>query len=222
MTTLLCPRNGSMQSVHTEKQQAFLRSSRGEVTPDHIDWLNLERHGDDYSIPREVEFRWESDRPLFRFLLSENADFTDAVMRLTTEKRVSVANLKLARTYYWKVDDSFLRCLLAVFASHQFLETHLKKTRDLRQKFDVGISDPVFPPTDGLIGHAEVFRKRVLRDLLFLAEFFQIITNVKFHSKHILLQNQKRFCYFYYNGYHTFLQQTWPYVFSINDLALAL
>lgn len=106
MTTLLYPKNHAELSVHTEAQSGFRRRSRSVGAAAVFDWLNLQRCGEDCSVPPEVEFCWETDRALSRFSISEHPDFTDARVIQTTENSLSVTNLRIGQTYRWKVNDS--------------------------------------------------------------------------------------------------------------------
>jgi len=109
MTTLQYPADGAVISPETDRQRAFRNSSREQISPDRIDWLNLERRGEDFSFPAPAEFRWETDAETSCFVLSENADFCDCIVRKIPEKHLTAGSLKAGRTYYWKVNDSEVR-----------------------------------------------------------------------------------------------------------------
>lgn len=106
MTSLLYPKNRAEVTLQTAEQSGFRRRSRTGNASAPFDWLNLQRSGEDCSVPPRAEFYWETDRALSRFSLSECPDFTGAYVRQTTETSLTVGNLKVGQTYYWKVNDS--------------------------------------------------------------------------------------------------------------------
>ena len=109
MTTLRYPADGAVILTETDRQRAFRNSSREQISPDRIDWLNLERKGEDFSFPAPAEFRWETDEETSCFLLAEDAAFTDPIVRKTEETHLTMGSLKAGQTYYWTVNDSEIR-----------------------------------------------------------------------------------------------------------------
>ena len=109
MTTLLYPQNGAVIDTETGEQKKFRKSSREKISPDRIDWLNLERRGEDFSFPAPAEFRWETDAETSCFLLAEEETFSDPIVRKTEETSLTMGSLKTGRTYYWTVNDSEVR-----------------------------------------------------------------------------------------------------------------
>lgn len=109
MTTLQYPASGTVIPLETGRQRAFRNSSREQISPDRIDWLNLERKGEDFSFPNPVEFRWETDAETSCFLLAEDAAFSDPIVRKTEETHLTMGSLKAGQTYYWTVNDSEVR-----------------------------------------------------------------------------------------------------------------
>jgi protein-tyrosine phosphatase len=106
MTRLLYPKNHAELMIQTAEQSGFRRRIRTGEASAPFDWLNLQRTGEDCSVPPCVEFFWETARTLSRFSLSDRPDFAGAYVRQTTETSLSVANLRIGQTYYWKVNDS--------------------------------------------------------------------------------------------------------------------
>ncbi|MBQ7923273.1 MAG: tyrosine-protein phosphatase [Clostridia bacterium] len=108
MTNLLLPAEHSVAELLTEKQREFINLYFSGIRPDTIDWLHREIYDvPDYSIEkRGVLFSWETDSPISVFELSENENFKDARRLETAEKSVVIENLKIASTYYWRVNDS--------------------------------------------------------------------------------------------------------------------
>lgn len=111
MAGLLQPADGASVTLASDKQQAFtkLRLEKpvdGEALPP-VDWLHLERSGkEDLTAPEKVEFTWESDG-VSVFELAEDAEFLHVVK--TAEilgNGIRVGNLKIAQTYYWRVNGS--------------------------------------------------------------------------------------------------------------------
>ena len=110
MTNLILPENGSVQALLTEKQKEFLKRNRNDETPVDFDWANLRRDGQDYTAPQGVAFAWETESGESIIEISENNNFIDALVFRTCEKRITILNLKIAQTYYWRVNDSDVRC----------------------------------------------------------------------------------------------------------------
>ena len=105
MTELISPRQHSVQLLHTKAQQQFCetRSASLAVT---FDWAKLTRSGEDHTAPAPVLFQWKTDRSCSMFFLSENEDFSNAQKISVGECSICLQNLKVAQTYYWKVNDS--------------------------------------------------------------------------------------------------------------------
>lgn len=106
MTKLILPENGSVQALLTEKQKAFLKRKRDDEIPVRFDWANLRKEGQDYTAPLGVAFSWETDNGESILEISESEDFSEAVIYKTDENGITILNFKIARTYYWRVNDS--------------------------------------------------------------------------------------------------------------------
>ncbi len=107
MTKLISPAQNSTQLLLTDRQREFIALYNRNIRPDTIRWLHRgEPALPDYSIEkRGVTFLWETDAPTSVFELSENADFADPVLRITTaESSLNVENLKIAAKYFWRIN----------------------------------------------------------------------------------------------------------------------
>lgn len=110
MTTLLKPENGAKVSLVTESQRAFLalpEESRMPKEGQIFDWENPVRSNRiDCSFAATVTFEFDTDEEESCFVIAQSEDFRDAVTVVTTQSGVTVDNLKMNTTYFWKVNDS--------------------------------------------------------------------------------------------------------------------
>lgn len=106
MTELICPRNGSLQTIHTPFQHLFYRERWQEETDEKIDWDFLKSTGEDNSAPRKVCFQWETALPESVFELSETEDFCQSRVIHTEQKCIFLGNLKADQAYFWRVNSS--------------------------------------------------------------------------------------------------------------------
>ena len=107
---LLKPENGSVVSQMTEKQRLFLSSAGKRDAGQNlkIDWLHLVKQGEDNTFPAPVVFSWEADFDEkdgfeFWFMISTEKNFYNQTAIRCCGCTVSVGNLFLGQTYYWKV-----------------------------------------------------------------------------------------------------------------------
>lgn len=104
MTVLRYPESGSIQSTHTPEQREFYQRNRESETTADFEWANLKKESEDKSAPQKIKFVWDTDAAVSVFELSETADFADPIKIQTEETAVYVGNLKIAQTYYWRVN----------------------------------------------------------------------------------------------------------------------
>ena len=104
---LLSPANGATVSLLTEVQQAFIQQVREYKGVDNI----IMRVSGEHSLPNGVELAWETSRSSSLVEISETADFKAPLTLSVEGNRVTVENLKVGTTYYWRVD----RCEPSVF-----------------------------------------------------------------------------------------------------------
>ncbi len=100
---LIKPLQNAVIPLLTKQHKAFLASTRGSdngTLP--IDWLNLERQGEDGSFPQPLAFAWEYAGPV-RLYLSLSEDFAGCSIYHSASGSVLLENLFIGRTYYWKV-----------------------------------------------------------------------------------------------------------------------
>lgn len=108
---LMTPADNAVVCLQTPAQLAFAKSRR-EAVPGAdgvlpaIDWLHLERSGkEDLTFPVIVEFTWSGDGEAL-FELAEDAEFSRIVRaKAVRGGRIAVENLKIAQTYFWRVND---------------------------------------------------------------------------------------------------------------------
>ncbi len=107
---LKTPENNSVVSLKTDTQAAFAAGAGNRHTDKalNIDWLHLVQQGEDNTVPVPVEFEWtieDNDAAGLSiwFLIAEDANFKNCKPVLCSGSTISVHNLLLGKTYYWKV-----------------------------------------------------------------------------------------------------------------------
>lgn len=124
--TLRLPEENAIVSSLTDEQLRFLacRNEADEVS-EEIDWLNLIRKGDEFSLPRPILCAWELSEPptasdSVLLFLSQSKDFSDAKSIFCSENRCKLYHLFLGERYYWKVAVLRKGELLSESAPRQF------------------------------------------------------------------------------------------------------
>lgn len=110
---LLKPENNAVVSQQTGKQQSLSSASTcaertGKKRYAKLDWLHLKKQGKDNSAPAPVVFQWKTDLNensefTVWFMLSMNRYFRNSHPVPCTEETISLTNLFLGQTYYWKI-----------------------------------------------------------------------------------------------------------------------
>ncbi len=99
------PENGSTVSLANDEQINFLKTDRTRVLGEKINFLNLDKSGEDKSFPLSVRFMWESDR-ISHLLISEHENFK-ASREIRADNCALISNLKCGTKYFWKVKNFF-------------------------------------------------------------------------------------------------------------------
>lgn len=98
------PKDGEIKeipkiNIHTKVQQAFFNDS--------IDNVNLYARGvEELSRPVSPTFTWDGGNNKHTVYISENADYSDSKIYEVNKSEVSLTNLKIDTTYYFKAVSS--------------------------------------------------------------------------------------------------------------------
>jgi len=109
MVTLLTPQDGAIVSLQTTVQKAFWANSEEYAQNQNWRILVPEATTADMSVPNPVCFTWETSGEFEVFLLSDCADFSNILYRVSGCGSCEIYNLEIDRTYYWRVGDSEIR-----------------------------------------------------------------------------------------------------------------
>ncbi len=122
--TLIQPNNGQTVSQLSREHEAFLTAGGNrDYTQEKLDWLNLQRQGEDTAYPEPVVFRWALEEALrpdqkVYLTLGDNRALSGSHTYECTENAFYQYNLLLGKTYFWRV------CVMedgsAVAASHVY------------------------------------------------------------------------------------------------------
>ena len=109
MIELKAPMQGASVPLQTEAQKAFLKDEAHRAELDGnltFRWYDLERVGEDSSIPLAVSFAWEgseNESASYYLLISEREDMKDSEVYITKQTALEVYNLKSGVRYFWCV-----------------------------------------------------------------------------------------------------------------------
>lgn len=105
MVKLLFPTEGYIFDTHTSVQNEFIDRINKSNTEDALEWLLPVKNDCEISKPSMLEFKWEIDEcGPYTFELSENPEFSDALVYDVDGNTLSVNNLKIGTCYYWRVN----------------------------------------------------------------------------------------------------------------------
>lgn len=111
MTILLSPAQKAVLTILTDRQRAFLYEEEHAYDENKIDWAHLERmRMDDYTYPLKHTFSWKTDQKSSRLEIAEDQQFCSPRVIQTDETQVSIHNFKANTTYFWRVNNSEIRC----------------------------------------------------------------------------------------------------------------
>ena len=109
MIELKSPTSGALVPLQTEAQKAFLKNEKHRAELDGkltFRWYDLERVGEDSTIPLPVSFAWEGcedEAASYYLLISEREDMKDSEAFITKKTAYEVYNLKAGTRYFWCV-----------------------------------------------------------------------------------------------------------------------
>lgn len=116
MVTLKFPINNEKISLQTDAQELFFKDENQRADFDGnltFKWNDLQKQGEDFSIPSPVTFRWEDEceqsnqsDACYYLLVSENEDISAPWVYITDKCYYDVYNLKVDTKYFWCVQKS--------------------------------------------------------------------------------------------------------------------
>ena len=133
MVDLLVPLNGAVVDLYTPLQATFLDKIRGQGTEEAIAWLATVKNGQECAFPQPVKLEWSNDGSgQYLLELSESQSFSVSYREQTTNTFCEITNLKIATTYYWRVNDSAIHSFTTNNRNYRFLSVDgLMNVRDL-------------------------------------------------------------------------------------------
>ena len=110
MSNLIYPKDGDTVKIQTDTQRNFGSRKKNAQTQKAFDWLDLKRsETEDCTKPLPVTFRFDG-KGTSRFELADNKDFSDATVIQTTKSELTIENLFVNKTYYWRVNGGETAC----------------------------------------------------------------------------------------------------------------
>lgn len=103
MIELLSPADRSVFDTHTTIQTAFIEKIHSNGTEHALEWLATVKNGE-CSYPVPIQFSWRGGQAPYDLELSENPAFSCSAHYITDEKTLSIHNLKIDTTYYWRIN----------------------------------------------------------------------------------------------------------------------
>ncbi len=111
MARLISPADGFVFDTHTDLQNTFIEKIHTEGTDAALDWLLGVKNDTERSYPRALTLSWAADgSPSYTAEVSETEDFADPFLVITTDgTECEIENLKIAQTYFWRVNGGEAR-----------------------------------------------------------------------------------------------------------------
>ena len=133
MVDLLVPLNGAVVDLYTPLQATFLDKIRGQGTEEAIAWLATVKNGQECAFPQPIKLEWSNDGSgQYLLELSESQSFSVSYREQTTNTFCEITNLKIATTYYWRVNGSAIHSFTTNNRNYRFLSVDgLMNVRDL-------------------------------------------------------------------------------------------
>ncbi len=99
---------------------------------EHIDWTNLNKRGEDGTVPTGVDFEWTGDDSEYTFELSEMPDFAISEAWKVNGQALNIENLKAAQMYFWRINGGEVRSFATADAAPRWLHVDgLSNVRDI-------------------------------------------------------------------------------------------
>ncbi len=124
---LIQPENGGIVSQLSQAHKDFLATGGNrEYTQEKLDWLNLQRQGEDYAYPEPVIFRWEiagtaDAAQKVCLTVADNEALRNSDTYICAENEYRLYNLLLGQTYYWKISVCHNDAVLGSSPVHCFM-----------------------------------------------------------------------------------------------------
>lgn len=110
MNHLIYPKDGDIVKVQTDTQRNFGNKKKNVQAQKAFDWLDLKRfETEDCTKPLPITFRFDG-KGTSRFELAYNKEFSGATVIQTTKSELTIENLFVNKTYYWRVNGGETAC----------------------------------------------------------------------------------------------------------------
>ncbi len=105
MVKLVFPADKETVCVKTNLQKAFYDAIRQGDMPEN--WRSIIKWDEKpKTTPLPVHFEWFNDHAENEFVLAEDPEFETVLYRAVNCDQIDIYNLKVGKTYYWRVADS--------------------------------------------------------------------------------------------------------------------
>jgi len=165
MVKLVFPADKETVCVKTNLQKAFYDAIRQGDMPEN--WRSIIKWDEKpKTTPLPVHFEWFNDHAENEFVLAEDPEFETVLYRAVNCDQIDIYNLKVGKTYYWRVADSEVYSFRVCDALPRWI--HAEGAYNVR---DLG-------------GYVTADGKRVKQGLLFRGTQLDFLTADGIHTMH--------------------------------------